>query len=181
MMAKSHKVLIYVEGESEEILFNQYLKKYIKDNHSINIECQKGDIPSFKRKIKQGLYLDYKEIFILRDIKTQMQHNLDYPCITKMKEDFTTLKTTKFIGNIGRSYEFIVVCNEIESWILTFKKNTNNRSEKHIQEIYTELNCNKKVPCMKKYVTRLKRDELVFDITNNKSFKYFMDKLILCK
>ena len=180
-MAKSHRVLIYVEGESEEILFNQYLKGYIKNKYEINIECQKGDIPSFKRKISRGLYSDYKEIFILRDLKTEKIGYQNYHCIANMKSDFTTKKTNKFLGNIGRSYEFIVVCNEIESWILTFDKNTNNRSEKHIQEIYLKLNCNKKVPCMKKYISKIKRDELKFDVDKNFSFKYFIDKLKLCR
>ena len=127
------------------------------------------------------MYSDYKEIFVLRDLKTEKKGYINYYCIENMKSDFKTKKEKRFLGNIGRSYEFIVVSNEIESWALTFYKKTNNRNEKHIEEIYFKLECNKKVPCMKKYVSKMKRGELIFDVNKNKSFKYFMDKLILCK
>ncbi len=175
-MSKSDKILIYVEGESEVIFFNQYFKKYLKERYDIFIECQKGDIPSFKRKV-DDFYSGYKEIFILRDLKTQKDGNQDYFCIESMKKDFTTQKDKKFIGDIGRSYKFIVVCNEIESWILTYKKQTNNRSESHYKELFKELKCSKKPPCMKKYIAKLKRNQLVFDISKNKSFQYFIDEL----
>ncbi|MDD2906572.1 MAG: hypothetical protein PHH41_08050 [Sulfurimonas sp.] len=180
-MSKINKILIYTEGESELILFNQYLKKYFKNNYNIETECQSGDIPSFKRKISRNMFFDYKQIFILRDLKTELKGIINYPCITKMKHDYTTKTDKRFLGNIGRSYEFIVVCNEIESWTLTFKKITNNRNEKHIQEIYKELNCNNKVKCMQKIVQKLNNGELTFKISDNSSFKYFVDKLELCK
>jgi len=180
-MSKANKVLIYVEGESEVVLFKQYLNKYIKDSYNIQTECQKGDISSFKRKVGD-FYNEYKEIFVLRDLKTQKTGYLDYKCITDMKNDFTTKKDKKFIGNIGRSYKFIVVCNEIESWALTCKRQTNNRNECHYKELFTDLNCgNKKPPCMKKYVDKLKKGELIFDTSKNKSFKYFLDELNKCK
>lgn len=180
-MSKSEKILVYVEGESEEVLFKQYLNQYIKNTYGILLECQKGDIPSFKRKVKD-FYNDYKEIFILRDLKTQLNGMIDYPCITKMKQDYTTKNEKRFLGNIGRSYKFIVVCTEIESWLLTHRKNTNNRSEKHIQELFTEFNCSKKPPCVKKVVDKLKKGNInPLDITKNKSFKYFIDELVKCK
>ncbi len=179
-MAKSHKILIYAEGESEVLFFNLFVKKYIKDKYSINIECHQGDLPSFKRKIKRGLYAKYKNIFVLRDLKTQREGYQNYYCITEMKDDFTKKNGNKFLGKLERSYVFIVVCNEIESWALTCDKNTDNRNEKHIEEIYSLLKCNSKVPCMQKYIQKLNRKELSFDLSKNKSFKYFMDKLILC-
>ena len=89
-MAKSHKVLVYVEGKSEVIFFKQYFNKYIKDNYDINIECIEGDITSFKRNIQRGLYFDYKEIFVLRDLKTEKKGYINYYCIENMKNDFTT-------------------------------------------------------------------------------------------
>jgi len=180
-MAKSHKVLVYVEGKSEVIFFKQYFNKYIKDNYDINIECIEGDITSFKRNIQRGLYFDYKEIFVLRDLKTEKKGYINYYCIENMKNDFTTKREKRFLYNIGRSYKFIVVSNEIESWALTYKRETNNRSECHYREMYTEFNCSKKTLCMKRYTDKLKKEELKFEINNNKSFKYFMDKLILCK
>ncbi len=178
-MAKSDKVLIYVEGASEVVFFNQYLKKYLKENYDISIECQEGDIPSFKRKVND-FYSDYKEIFILRDLKTQKDGNQDYFCIESMKSDFTTKNDKKFIGNIGRSYKFIVVCNEIESWVLTYKRQTDNRNESHYKELFKELKCSKKPSCMKKYIAKLKKNQLVFDISKNKSFQYFINELQKC-
>jgi len=180
-MAKSNKFLIYVEGESEVVLFKQYFNKYIKDTYGIQLECQQGDIPTFKRYVQRGLYSDYKEIFVLRDLKTQQQGYVDYFCITNMKNDFTTKNTKKFIGNIGRSYKFIVVCNEIESWLMTHRKQTNNRSEKHIKELFNDFKCKKKPECVKKVVSKVKKGEINIDISKNNSLKYFIDKLVECK
>lgn len=180
-MSKTNKVLIYVEGPSEVTLFKQYLNNFIKENYEIEIECQAGDIPSFKRKVGD-FYSEYKEIFVLRDLKTQKTGYQDYFCIESMKSDFTTKNEKKFIGNIGRSYKFIVVCNEIESWALTYKRQTNNRSECHYKELFSDLKCGtKKPPCMKKYVDKLKKGELIFDTSKNKSFEYFINELIKCK
>lgn len=179
-MSKNNKILVYVEGESEVVLFKEYLNSYIKDKYGIVIECQKGDIPTFKRKVKD-FYSDYKEVFVLRDLKTQQQGNHDYQCITNMKRDYTTKNERRFLGHIDRSYKFIVVCNEIESWVLTHKKQTNNRGECHYRELFEELKCPKKVPCMKKLVSKLKKNEYMFDVERNKSFKYFMDELVKCK
>ena len=180
-MPKTHKFLIYVEGDSEIVFFNQYFNKYAKDNLDINLECQQGDIPTFKRYIKRGMYNDYKEIFVLRDLKTQKDGYIDYSCITNMKSDFVTKNTNKFIGNIGRSYKFIIVCNEIESWLLTHKKQTNNRSEKHIKELFMDFECTKKPECIKKIVAKIKRNEIKINIDNNKSLQYFIKKLKECK
>ncbi len=179
-MSKSNKVLIYVEGKSEILFFKGYLKQYIKEKYNINLDCQQGDIPSFKRKVKD-FYGEYKEIFILRDLKTQKKDYIDYYCITNMKKDFTICKDKKFIGDIGRSYKFIVVCNEVESWLLTQWKETDNRSEKHIQELYKKLNCNDKIKCMQKYTQQLKQGKINFNIDKNKSFKYFINELVKCK
>lgn len=181
-MSKNNRILIYVEGESEAVFFNQYMKQYLKHHYGINIECQAGDIPSFKRKVTRGMYSDYKQIFVLRDLKTQRLGYQDYHCVTNMKSDFTTQSGNKFVGKIGRSYKFIVVCNEIESWALTFKRSTNNRSERHYSELFEYLRCgDKKPPCMKKYVDKLKKGEVSLEISNNKSFEYFINELQKCK
>ncbi len=84
----------------------------------------------------------------------------------------------KIDKELKSKFYLFVICNEIESWFLTFDRDTNNLSNDK-KELMKLWSLKSEPQIVQKMIKELKRGTIELDFTRNKSLEYFIDKLKL--
>jgi len=178
-------ILLIVEN-SEVDFFNRYFREYLKNNHQIHIKCEssgssnKCNILNFRKitkRINEALQYDgYKSVFLMLDLKTNCRHtNQNHTCLVKLKNEYQS--EYKIEKEFKDRFYLFVVCNEIESWFLTFHKNTNSVNDNHKKELMKLLNVNSEPQIVQKMIKELRAGTYALNFFHNSSLNYFVKKL----
>ena len=185
LKSNSDTILLIVEN-SEVLFFEEYFKDYLKQNYQISIKCKasgssnKCNILNFKKmsnKINEAIEEEsYKAVFLMLDLKTNCRTlNQNHTCLIELKREYE--REYKIEKRFKNQFYLFVVANEIESWFLTIKKNTNNVNENHKKELMQFLGSNSEPQIVQKMIKELKNETYKLDFSKNSSLEYFIEKL----
>ena len=184
--SKSKKDVLLIVENSEVIFFKQYFNQYLQDKYSISIKCEssgagnKCDITNFNKMNKRITRAIRKEgfnaVFLMLDLKTKcFQRETTHHCLIQLKQEY--FPKYKIDSSLKDKFYLFVVCNEIESWFLTIKKDTNNVHQNHKEELMRFLKVQSEPQIIQKMIKELKSDKYQLDFSKNTSLEYFVNKL----
>lgn len=171
------KIGLIVEGDSDKLFFESYFKPKFMRNLKVRTSGTKGTCKILNEKsveshIKALRLQECAKIFILIDLDTQC-NKITYDCIKKLKAWYKSkIKISNDIDII-----VTVVSKELESWMLSAWENSDNKSKEDLKRKFENEIRNKKSLNEKAIFEKFKNSKKDIDRTNNKSLKYFLDKL----
>jgi len=185
LKTNKNTILLIVEN-SEASFYNQYFKQELKEKYNIDIKCEtsgssnKCNILNFRKmtnRINEAIEEDkYKFVFLMLDLKTNCRSlNINHTCLVKLKNEYEK----EYKINQKSKFYLFVVCNEIESWFLTIKQNTDNVNDNHKEILKKLLAVQSEQQIVQNMIKNLKSKKFNLDFNKNISFKYFIEKLIL--
>jgi len=186
--SKSDTILLIVEN-SEIAFFNKYFKYYLKNEESILIDsissstagkCEITNGNKMTKKVHSSLLDDgYKAVFIMIDLNTKCHSSKrNHNCLKKLKQEYEP--RYKIDKKLKSRFYLFVVCNEIESWLLTFDKkiyNTNNVNENHKDKLKKLLKVKSEPEIVDKMIKGLLSGKYQLDFSKNTSLQHFIKKL----
>ncbi|NOZ91354.1 MAG: hypothetical protein GXO60_08740, partial [Epsilonproteobacteria bacterium] len=120
---------------------------------------------------------EYKAVFLMMDLKTKCyKSEQTHTCLLRLIDEYRP----KYEINQSDKFYFFVVCNEIESWFLTFDKkihNTNNVNENHKDKLKKILNVKSEPEIVDKMIKGLLSGKYQLDFSKNTSLQHFIKKL----
>ena len=185
-LASNKEIILLIVENSEADFFNRYFRDYLKEKYHINIKCEtsgssnKCEILNFRKmtnRINEALENEgYKSVFLMLDLKTNCRPtNQNHTCLVKLKNEYQS--EYKINQALKERFYLFVVCNEIESWFLTIKKNTNNVNDNHKKELMEFLKVSSEPQIVQKMIKELKAGTYHLNFSHNSSLNYFIEKL----
>jgi len=188
LKSKSETILLIVEN-TEVLFFNQYFKKYLKEEESLFIDCissgRAGNCEitngnRMRKKIESALLDDaYRAVFLMIDLKSKCRYlEKTHTCLLQLKEEY--MPRYKISKVLQERFYFFVVCNEIESWFLTIDEhihNTNNPNNNHKKIIKKLFEVEREIEIVDKLLKGLKNGEYRLNVAKNTSLQHFITKL----
>ncbi len=164
LKSKQDTILLIVEN-SEVTFYNEYFRDFLQKEYQITIEsissgkagqCEITNGSKMSKKVHASLLDDgYKAVFIMIDLDTKcLKTEQNHTCFVKLLNEYKP--RYKINKRVKDKFYLFVVCNEIESWFLTIKKDTNNVYQDHKKELKKFLNLDSETKIVKKMVEDLK-------------------------
>jgi len=184
------KITLIVEGCSDRDFFNDYFKhhkeygKYRFKVLTSKSDCTKGcEILEFKRmakKIQVVLDSGCDKVFVLVDLKTDCKGQ-PYSCIRSLTDDYLKglQKQKRHLPDLGK-VEVLVLDRELEAWMTSAWKQSDNRSLDYKKELKKLLSLDGNVTeqgMVKRFTAIATRDKKDIDPSNNKSLNRFITKM----
>jgi hypothetical protein len=170
-----NKIGLVVESKTDKKFFDEYFKKEFNLRNMIVLpsstkdNCKIMNPRAIKSKIEDLEDKNCTEIYILLDLDTKCEKEV-YHCILELKNDY--IKKMNLEDNIN----VIVVSKEIEAWLLSAYKNSDNKSKEDLKkELNIKSNNRLETTLLKKFIASKRQ----INRANNKSLDYFLNKLEL--
>lgn len=185
LKSKQDTILLIVEN-SEVTFYNNYFRDFLQKEYQITIEsissgkagqCEITNGSKMSKKVHASLLDDgYKAVFIMIDLDTKcLKTEQNHTCFIELLNEYKP--RYKINKRVKDKFYLFVVCNEIESWFLTIKKDTNNVYQDHKKELKKFLNLDSETKIVNKMVEDLKSGKYQLDFSKNNSLQHFIKKL----
>jgi len=185
LKSKQDTILLIVEN-SEVIFYNEYFRDFLQKEYQVKIEaissgkagqCEITNGNKMSKRVHASLLDDeYKAVFLMIDLDTKcLKVEQNHTCFVKLLNEYKP--RYKINKRLKDRFYLFVVCNEIESWFLTIKKDTNDVYQDHKKELKNFLNLDSETKIVKKMVEELNRGKYQLDFSKNSSLQHFIKKL----
>ena len=185
LKSKQDTILLIVEN-SEVTFYNKYFRDFLQKEYQITIEsissgkagqCEITNGSKMSKKVHASLLDDgYKSVFIMIDFDTKcLKVEQNHTCFVKLLNEYKP--RYKINKRVKERFYLFVVCNEIESWFLTIKKDTNDVYQDHKKELKKFLNLDSETKIVNKMVEDLNSGKYQLNFSKNNSLQHFIKKL----